>query len=364
MKKLSFVILFVIFSCASLMGCSINKNNTLSNKVLTPERKTELENAADEVFKTGITPGMVALISIEGEDDFFIKRGVSNIQNEEPINENNYYRIASVTKTFTATSILILADEGKINLDSSINTYLPELNIPNGDTITVRMLGNMTSGLYNYSADESLWPDFTASNYLKTYTAKDLLNFAFNHPVSFAPGAKEEYCNTNYIILGQLIEKITDKPVSQAIDEMVIKPLNLTNTYWPEWIYLSAPYIHGYNSDNQLLDATNWNPSWGNAAGQLISNFTDMKIWAKALAEGQLLSDNMKTERFKWVDDHYGFGIMKAGDWVGHPGTIPGYNSHVFYNSKKKITLIILANTDTNLPVEYFSDAFRKILDK
>jgi hypothetical protein len=89
-----------------------------------------------------------------------------------------------------------------------------------------------------------------------------------------------------------------------------------------------------------------------------------MKIWAKAVAEGTLLSEQTKADRFKWVDDHYGFCVMKAGNWIGHSGTIFGYNSHVLYNTGKKITMLILVNTDIGTPVESFSSAFRTILDQ
>jgi len=155
-------------------------------------------------------------------------------------------------------------------------------------------------------------------------------------------------------------------PASQILEEKIIRPLNMNNTHWPTTIFLLPPYIHGYNSDfaGSLMDATNWNPSWGYTAGALISKFSDLKIWAKVVAEGKFLSEKTKSERFKWIGNHYGFCVMKAGNWVGHPGSIFGYNSHVFYNSVKKVTLIILTNMDTNSPVEYFSNAFRNILDK
>ena len=127
------------------------------------------------------------------------------------------------------------------------------------------------------------------------------------------------------------------------------------NTYWPDTIDLPEPYTHGYtkNIDGSIMEATNWNPSWGYTAGILISKFSDMKEWARIVAEGTLLSEQMKAERFKWVDNHYGFCVMKAG-----------YNSHVFYNTVKKITIVILTNMDSGTPVEYFSQEFRKILDE
>lgn len=347
---------------------SCSKETTLetqSIKILTRDRIAALEAAADSVFMDVSAPGMIALISVEGEGEHIIKRGVSNIVTDEAMNENSYFRIASNTKPFTGQAVLMLADEGKISLDSVISHYLPELAIPNGDLITVRMLGNMTSGLFNYSDDNYLWTSYSESNFTKSYTPDSLLSYAFRHPVKFPPGAMYDYCNTNTILLGLLMEKVTGKPAHQVIEEKVIKPLGLKHTYWPTSVFLFTPYAHGYCTGfGKLMEATNWNPSWGYTAGDLISTIPDMKIWAKALAEGAMLSETMKSERFRWVSGHYGFCVMKVGNWVGHPGTMFGYNSHVMYNSSIKTTLIILVNMDTGTPVEYFSDAFRKILEK
>jgi D-alanyl-D-alanine carboxypeptidase len=327
--------------------------------------RAQIEDAADSVFMQVSTPGMIALFCVNSGNDYIVTRGVSNIATNEKMNVKNYFRIASNTKTFTGLAVLLLVDEGLINLDSSISYYLPEKNIPNGYQIKVRMLGNMTSGLFNYSDDESLWADFQAGNYIGTYPPDSLLAIAFRHPPNFPPGTSYEYCNTGIVLLGLLMQKVTGKTPQQIFEEKIFRPLYLENTYWPNSMFLFSPYTHGYTSGyGSLMDATNWNPSWGYTAGVLISKFSDMKKWAPIVANGTLLSASSKAERFAWIGNHYGFCVMKAGDWIGHPGTIYGYNSHVFYNTVKNITMIVLTNTDSNTPVESFSDAFRKILEK
>lgn len=365
MKKVWGYIGMMVFLCTLLAGCTKEKGSEIQmNRILTSERKAALEAAADSVFMAVNAPGMIALISVEGEGDYIIRRGVSSLVTGEPMNENSYFRIASITKTFTGTAVLILADEGKISLDSVISHYLPQYAIPNGDSITVRMLGNMTSGLYNYTDDPNMWLSYYESNFSKSFPPDTLLAIAFRHPVKFRPGAMFDYCNTNTILLGLLLEKVTGQPAAQVIEEKVIRPAGLKHTYWPKTVFLFSPYFHGYNAGyDKLLEATNWDPSWGFTAGALISTIPDLKIWAKALAGGKLLSPAMKAERFTWVQDHYGFCVMKTGNWVGHPGSIFGYNSHVFYNSSLKTTIIILVNMDTASPVEVFSNAFRHILD-
>ena len=352
-------------SALLLLSCA-GGSTPVQPRVLTEATKTQLETAADSVFTELKPPGMIALISVEGEGDYLIKRGVGNTVTGRPMSEDYYFRIGSNTKTLVGTAVLILVDEGKIRLDTPIAIYLPEYNIPNGDRITVRMLGNMTSGLFEFSSDPAFFGPFLASSgYSYAYTTGELLAASFSHLPNFEPGATYEYCNTNLVLLGLLLEKVTGKPAKQVILEKVIQPMGLTHTYWPDSGSQTEPYTHGYTSAlGDTIDATNWNPSWGYTAGILISTFADMKIWAKAVAEGTLLSKQMQAERFKWGTDnaHYGFCVMQIGDWIGHAGTIFGYNSHVLYNTEKKITYIVLVNTETDHPVEQFTNAFMGIL--
>lgn len=325
--------------------------------LLTTEIKMAMEAATDKIFSETATPGMLALVAVEGEADFIITRGTANTLTSEPIQEQNAFRIGSVTKTFTGTVVLLLADEGLIHLDSSIAFYLPEKGIPSGSAITIRMLGTMTSGLFNYSDDPALWEPFINSGYTLEMPPDTLLAIAFRHPMNFAPGTSYEYCNTNTVLLGLLIEKITGKPAYQVINEKVVLPLKLFDTYMGGPFFRSGPYTHGYSFQEEgLLDATNWNPSWGYTAGAMISTPGDMKRWARLLAEGALLSEASKTERFNFNSDNYGFAVelanYKGQRWYGHPGLLPGYNTQVWYNTEKKITLVISSNTETGAPAE------------
>ncbi len=364
MKKLIYVFLVVL--SVALFSCTEDKNSNPVNPqsvVLTDELRSKLSFAADSVFMRISTPGMMALFSAEGETDLVLKRGVSNLVTGELMNENYYFRIASNSKPFTGLAVLMLVDEGKINLDSSISYYLPQYNIPNGNLITVRMLGRMKSGLFNYSDDEPFWADFVASGFTKTYTPDSLLAIAFRHPVNFPPDADYEYCNTNTVLLGLLMEKVTGLKADEVIYGKIFRPVGLLNTFWPNTVFLPSPYIHGYSAAfGPLTEATNWNPSWGYTAGAIISNFSDMKIWSKIVADGTYLSPQMKAERFNWVNDHYGFQVMKVGNWIGHPGNMYGFNSHFLYHTQKKLTMLILTNREDNTPVEFFSDAFRRII--
>jgi D-alanyl-D-alanine carboxypeptidase len=346
-------ILFILF--VTIISCS-KESIPSQPQVLTDEVISALSAITDRVFLETSTPALIASISVDGEPDLIIKRGIGNLTTNEPVNEKNSFRIASITKTFAGTAVLILADEGAIAFDQSISYYLPEYNIPSGNLITIRMLGNMTSGLYNYSEDISFWESFREGNYQKYFPPDSLLAIAFRHPMNFTPGTEYEYCNTNTVLLGLLLEKVSKKSAYQVIREKVIQPLNLNNTYFGGPFYMYTPYSHGYVfEDEGLIDATNWNPSWGYTAGGLISNIEDLKKWAPLLANGALLSEAMKAERFKF-NNGYGFCIesirYKNDLWIGHPGSIPGYNTQVWYNRARKITLVVNSNTDSESPAQ------------
>ena len=346
-----------VFTLLVLTVSCEKENSTSPPQVLTPKVKADLSAIADRVFLETSTPGLIALISVEGEEDLLIKRGVANIETNEPIHEDNAFRIASVTKTFTGTAILILTDEGLIKLDSTIAYYLPEYNIPSGHEITIRMLGNMTSGLFNYTDDMDLWERFSESGYTQYFPPDSLLSIAFRHPLVFQPGTDYMYCNTNTVLLGLLLEKITGKHASEVIQEKVLVPLNLTNTYFGESFFMYEPYSHGYTlEDGGLIDATNWNPSWGYTAGAMISKLEDLKQWVSYLANGDLLSETMKAERFDYGTNNYGFCVesshYKNEQWIGHPGIMPGYNTQLWYNLAKKTTIVIYSNSEDNLPAQ------------
>ncbi len=372
MKFMKFTSLFnlLIICLFSFIAISCKDGITEPQpSVLTKETIGKLQAAADKVMMENQTPGMMAYISVEGEGELYITRGVSNLVTSEPMNVNAYFRIGSITKTFTTEAVLILVDEGKIDLNKPISFYLPELNIPSGDKITIPMLANMSSGLFDYSNDMNLWTPYVNSNEEKVFTPEELLALSFSHPLLFEPGTEYNYCNANTVLLGLLIKKVTGKEVRDVFTEKIFQPLGMKNTFWPITNYLPYPYNHGYTSllTGSLIESTNWNTSWGDAAGILISNISDMKIWTKELYERKLLSDKMKSERFAWIDDipgikYSGFGIEKVFDWVGKSGSIFGYNSEVWYNPVKKITIIINTNSNDGLPADNVFASFIDIL--
>ncbi|MCK9280513.1 MAG: beta-lactamase family protein [Melioribacteraceae bacterium] len=336
--------------------------------ILTNENIAKLQLAADNIIRDYNTPGLAAYIAVEGEGAFTITRGVSNITTNEPMSVNNTFKIASISKTFTTEAVLILVDQGLIDLNKSIQFYLPEIKLPHGaDKITVRMLGNMTSGLFNYTDSLEFFESWYATNGETGYTPQQLVAIAGNRTeLNFTPGTKYEYSNTNTVLLGMLIEKVTGKKVRDVLSEKIFQPLGLVNTQWPLSQFLPYPYTHGYTYSpytHSFIDCTNWNISWADAAGMLVSNLHDLQIWSKELIERNLLSQNSKNERFLWNMGGYGFGLENHNNWIGHPGIIEGYNSQIWIKPERKITIIITTNSAIDLPAQNAMAAFAKILN-
>jgi D-alanyl-D-alanine carboxypeptidase len=337
-------------------------------KILTAENIVKLQAAADKIMRDKVVPGMIVYIGVEGEGELNITRGVANLVTSEPMNINNYFRLASVTKTFTTETALILVDEGKIDLNKTISYYLPEYpTLPGKDNITVRMLGNMTSGFIDALDDSALGAAYYGSQGTVKFTPEQLIVPLLTSHLIFTPGTQYKYCNSNTIILGLIIKKVTGQDLKDVLAAKIFQPLRMTHTLWPETNFLPTPYSHAYTSKLGVVnqDVTYWGNSWGNAAGILISNIADLKIWVKELYERKLLSSNTKNERFQFgvPDAGYGFGVERFMDWAGHSGGIAGWNNMVFYQGVKKISVIISCNSLDDVPASAAFPAFGQILD-
>ncbi|WP_314242572.1 serine hydrolase domain-containing protein [Streptomyces kutzneri] len=337
---------------------------------LTPEVTRQLDAAIKNVLAEAKIPGVIVAVSAPGKGDYVRSFGIADKATGAPMTPNLNMRIGSVTKTFTVTALLELVDEGKVGLDDPIGKYID--GVPNGDRITLRELAGMRSGLFNYSADEDFYKALT-SNPDRPFTPQELLGYSFKHPVLFEPNAKFYYCNTNLILLGLVVEKVSGVPLDRFIDREVVEPAGLEHTVFPTGPEFPSPHAHGYTNQTasgKVEDATDWNPSWGWAAGAMISDLPDLRSWAKTLATGTLLTPATQAQRLDVVDalpgTGYGLGIFNVQGWIGHNGSLPGYGSLVLYLPESKATLVVLVNTDIGYqgqePSTLFGEAITKIV--
>ncbi|MEU4607688.1 serine hydrolase domain-containing protein [Kribbella sp. NPDC023972] len=270
-----------------------------------------------------------------------------------------YFRIGSVTKTFVATVVLQLVDEGRVALDAPIERYLPSV-VPNGQNITVRQVLNHRSGIYDYAHDDGYSTNrWRGAERFRHYEPEELLAVAFQHEPYFDPDAGWHYSNTNYVIAGLLIERLTGHSYGAEIKARILTPLRLAHTSVPgDRPGLPRPHALGYAEvDGHLVDATMMNPSLDWAAGEMISTAQDVNAFFAALLGGRLLSAETLAEMRGYREAtplfDYGLGLQRfhlpCGRSIeGHSGQLLGYTTYSLHGTTTGATLSYnpLPNTD------------------
>ncbi|MFC2013843.1 serine hydrolase domain-containing protein, partial [Chloroflexota bacterium] len=311
--------------------------------------------------------------------------GLADIEEATPMKSNNQFRGGSLTKPFVSTVILQLVEEGRFSLDDPMTSVLPEsitAKFANSNEITVRMLLNHTGGMPDFL--DLAMPHILA-DLQRVWQDNEWLDFAAAQEPLFDPGKAQAYSNTDYILLGLVIENTTGKTWREEIRRRIIEPLNLDNTLLPEPGDKSSPpnQAHGYiDMGAGLLDVTEagMDPSMASASGgqALVTTAEDLEQFLNALLAGELFQkaetlDEMQTF-VAWPDGNplspwiegYGLGIMKVVypggiEAIGHSGTSADFNSFVFYFPDHNITLSGAVNIRDAIPV--FDPLMQRVLD-
>lgn len=342
---------------------SVSRQPTM--RTLTPQVRAQLDRAVQRVLKTTHTPGVTVGLWAPGKGSYVKAFGTADTATKQPMSPHFNMRIGSVTKTFTVTALLRLVDHKQVSLDDPISTYVR--GVPNGHHITLRHLAEMRSGLFNALYDDDFAKAFLADT-SRTFTNKELLAYAFKHPVAFPAGSQYQYSNTNTILLSMVVEKVTRQPFDRYLTQHVLKPAHLKHTFMPKGTEFPAPHAHGYtdqaSNDGSITDATNWAPP-GRASGVMISNLHDLRSWASTLAEGTLLSRATQAERLKMLPTgrkglSYGLGIFDINGWIGHNGSVPGYQTVMVHLPKAKATLVVHTTSDINVNGKSLTTKFAK----
>jgi D-alanyl-D-alanine carboxypeptidase len=300
-------------------------------------------------------PGTIVGIQREGRAPWIIARGHANLQSLRPMRRDEHVRIGSVSKAFVTTLLLRLAQEGRLSLDDPIARYVP--GVPGGETITLRQLANMTSGL----ADDFANPEFSIE-YLtgETFTPERLVELGLALPTLFPPGTAWSYSNTNTVLLGMVIQQVTGEPLSRALRNRVFRPLGLRGTSLPSFRTLPKPYASGYTYqtlNERLGDATFNTPTATWAAGGIVSTVPDLLKAAPMFGTGRpLLSGASQRQRTHWVTfppnsprQRYGIGLFDFDGWIGHNGGIPGYTAIAWYLPQRHLSLVVSVNSDIHV---------------
>ncbi|MEU0406702.1 serine hydrolase domain-containing protein [Streptomyces griseorubiginosus] len=306
--------------------------------------------AVRAAVKDGV-PG-VTLTAKDGRRTWSTTAGVGNLRTHAPRSADDRYRVGSITKTFVSTVVLQLEAEGRLSLDDTVDKWLPGVvhgNGHDGSRITLRQLLNHTSGIFNYTADETFGRTyFLKDGFLRhrydTKSPEQLVAVAMAHRPDFAPGTSWNYSNTNYVLAGMVIQKVTGRSYGEEIRDRVIEPLHLSATSVPGTrVTVPRPSSRAYSklaetATGPTYDVTRLNPSLASSAGEMISDSADLDRFYSALLKGRLLPPKQLKEMKATVtvegipNAGYGLGLidrkLSCGVHVwGHDGGIHGSNS-------------------------------------
>jgi D-alanyl-D-alanine carboxypeptidase len=327
---------------------------------LTDKEIAQIDAAATASLSNGVTGTIVSIVDPERRT--FLKTYGTADTAGTPMSPDLHYRIASVSKTFTAYAVLRLVDQGQVALTDPIAKYVD--NIPNGDVVTIENLLAMRSGLFEFPDDQAFYARYTADPTLP-WTTEDTLAIIRAHAVETTPPNQATvYNDGNYVILGQVIERVTGQTVQEHLTTL-IGELGLTSTSYPTGDTLPEPYITGYYSDGKTpppaggyRNVTESNPAVPGAAGAVISTVPDMTRYAAELGTGAGLKPETWQQRQTWtplttsgVRLQYGLGITQLGDWVGHDGSLFGYSNMVFYLPSEQAAVVVMSNAADQVAV-------------
>jgi D-alanyl-D-alanine carboxypeptidase len=313
-------------------------------------REAKLQRALNQVVAGGV-PGAVLLVR-EGRRTIRFTSGHGELKPKTPMRARDRFRVGSITKPFVAAVVLQLVAEHKLTLEDTVERWLPEL-LPDGERITVGELLNHTSGLFAFGGDG----DFVAQAFqdpLRVWTPREIVAIAAAHPPTFAPGAGWSYSDTNYFVLGLIVEAATGRSLAGELRRRIFAPLRLRATSLPTEPDIAGRHAHGYFL-RPLEDVTVGSPSVQWAAGALVSNADDLARFFRALLGGRLLRPDlvhlMKTTVAApqlGPRNAYGLGLQKVpgpcGALWGHAGGSPGYVADAFNTKDARRQVVVLVN--------------------
>lgn len=302
-------------------------------------------------------PGAVVGVWVPGKGEFTRGFGYSNLATRSPMALDDHFRVGSNTKTFVATVLLQLVDEKKLTLDDTIAKFNLGLKVPNEDRITLRQLAEMRSGIIDSYAVPGVQEK--PQSWWSRQTPRQWVEIAATQPPLFPPGTKYNYSNTNWFLLGLIIEKVTRDSIANEIDKRIITPMGLTQTSFPtaDW-GMPKPYAHGYslNDKGQWIDeSVALAPSVSWAAGAMISDMADMKRWVKAYVTGTTNSAASQKARLTCLPTgtgnlEFGLGIGCSAGWYGYTGGITGYNTGAYYMPETGATIVAFVGSQREKP--------------
>lgn len=329
-----------------------------------------LENMVLFIEKQGKFNGSI-LVYHNGKSVFSRQIGYADFENEYPITGDTAFMIGSITKPITAALILSLEEEGLLNVTDPLDQFVPGLSW--GNRVTIHHLLTHSSGVYNYTEDSIVFDEL-----LKTeIPPAGILEHFKDKPLLFEPGTAYSYSNSNYVLLGMIIEKVSGMSYEEYLKEKIIIPLELKNTGFtyinPGSLNLARGYQSGYYSKPKLIsDKLKYSSAY--SAGALCSTPLELAKIVNAIQKGKIISrnsfDKMLTSRVDtgqkgYYNAYYAYGwsINENHGTFGHTGWIPGYRSCLEVDPEKDIVIVILGNNDA-IRLEVYMNNLLNLIQK
>ena len=352
-----------------LSGCVATASNvgesappTASTTSLDPELRAQLEAALDEGFAASGMPGVIVGVWIPGEGEWVSERGVADVETGEPMGRDNQQKIGSITKTIVSTVMLQVIGEHEfdVSLDDTLDRWYPEF--PEASNITVRMLLNHSSGTGEAGRAQV---DRICSDPYAIPTPDELIAVSAATPrADFAPGEGFEYANTNYFLLGGILEQVTGADLATLIHDRITEPFGMDRSRFAPDGKVTVPLTHGYSDFcpdlGEPADTVEWSNGESWAGGGMVSTLDDLHAWGEALGEGAGVTPELQAARYADVASipgqagaAYGLGTGIEFDVetgcitsVSHAGAEPGYGTNVAYYPPTGAVIAMLGNGD------------------
>ena len=350
-------------------------SSSSSAEVLQPVAASRLQHALDDARIRSGTPGVSAAIIKDGKTLWLGGSGFADIKTRKRISANTLYPLASTTKMFVATTVLRLWELGRLGLDDPIRRYVPAY-MPSTDRVRIRNLLGHTSGYRDVEYDPTIIKWLDDPNHI--WRREQILIRV--KPVHFPPGSRFEYCNTNYVILGGIVERAAGASIGKTFDRLIIDPLHLTNdAVFPRLPWAGPHIAHGYDSRGKLTDTFegarllgvptgDWGVMWTD--GGLAADARGVARFTDALFGGHILHPKtLATMLAPGPNGSYGLGTFHMRfdrhKWQGHDGFYYGFTTVAMYDLRRHVTIVVLTNlTDSADPAYTIWYALTRAYDR
>jgi D-alanyl-D-alanine carboxypeptidase len=317
-----------------------------------------LQKSLDALVAAG-APGAILFVR-DGAHTTQLSAGLGHIARKTPIHAGDRFKIASLTKTYTATVVLQLVGEGKLALGDTVERRLPGV-VPNGRRITIRQLLNHTSGLHEFEDDPRYLKPYMAGDFGFRWSPRQLVRIGVSHEPLFAPGTGWSYSNTNYVVAQLIVERVTRHGLGAELKRRIFKPLKLRRTSYGRALTPPTAYAHGYMllGKPPLTDVTGLSPTMAPGSGGIVSTVREISDFYRALLSGRLLPTTQLRAMKATVSERtgkdaaggpgYGLGIARTnsacGGW-GHSGELPGYDISTAFSEDGRRQAVLMINQD------------------